>query len=89
MLKQLSGRRHQVITAVCICFKGMSFSHIETTDVEFDHLPQSWIDVYVASGEPMYAHFLKNSSLGIRPAVTVYKGWPASLFHALTAATTM
>lgn len=53
MLKLLSGRTHQVFTAVCISFNEQSFSCVQTNDVEFKELSESEIDAYVASGIPL------------------------------------
>jgi septum formation protein len=53
MLRMLSGRDHEVLTAVCLRHQGYSWSAIESTRVWFDHLGQSEIEAYVATGEPM------------------------------------
>ncbi len=54
-LRLLSGRRHQVKTALCLVDLGTgeSASHIETTDVFFRNLSDSDIRSYIATGEPM------------------------------------
>lgn len=54
-LQRLSGRSHEVITAVCLIDSSREkpVSHIETTRVEFRPLPEKEIRDYVATGEPM------------------------------------
>ena len=53
MLRLLSGRKHYVITAVCL--RGENFEDIrsETTVVDFSPMTEAEIRDYVASGEPM------------------------------------
>lgn len=53
MLRFLSGRRHDVLTGVCIRHQGFSLSAVESTSVWFDELTEDEIEAYVASGEPM------------------------------------
>jgi|SRR5271156_233456 septum formation protein len=53
MLRLLSGRRHQVITGVCLVFKGEPKVSSETTVVTMNELANQDILDYVASGEPM------------------------------------
>jgi septum formation protein len=58
MLERLSGRRHQVMTGVCIAFRGtdgMANTEVEAevTEVEFTAMSAEEIAAYVASGEPM------------------------------------
>lgn len=54
MLKQLSGRNHQVFTgyAFVCCSKGRNVSSATRTDVLFKNLSDTEIDWYVQSGEP-------------------------------------
>ncbi len=52
MLTQLSGRCHEVITAICIRTAGECEVEDETTRVYFRHLSEEEIRAYVASGEP-------------------------------------
>ena len=54
MLRQLSGRVHQVYTGVCICCitRGRSWSQAVVTDVRFKHLTDAEINWYIQSGEP-------------------------------------
>jgi septum formation protein len=53
MLRLLSGRKHQVITGVCL--KGSDFEDVrsETTSVHFSALNDADIRDYIATGEPM------------------------------------
>ena len=61
MLRELSGRTHQVATGVCIVKAGdtaaphaaESLSFVDVTDVTFYELADEQIAHYVASGEPM------------------------------------
>ena len=54
MLKQLSGKTHQVLTGYCICCKNENTVYSETakTDVHFKSLSNAEIDWYIQSGEP-------------------------------------
>jgi septum formation protein len=51
MLKQLSGRAHDVLTGVCVSTRKKASSFVELTTVEFDPLSDDDIAWYVASGE--------------------------------------
>lgn len=51
MLQRLSGRRHEVITAVVVLDAGRERMVVSTTVVEFGELDQDWIDRYLATGE--------------------------------------
>lgn len=53
MLSQLSGKTHQVMTAIAVVRGEHSESHLVITDVRFRDLSQSEIAAYVATGEPM------------------------------------
>ncbi len=53
MLRLLSGRRHDVLTGVCLRHQGHSLSAVERTGVWFDAIEEREIADYVASGEPM------------------------------------
>jgi septum formation protein len=53
MLRLLSGRRHQVLTAVTLARAGEVTTRVETTEVEFAPLSHAEIAWYVASGEPL------------------------------------
>ncbi|MGB8013553.1 MAG: Maf family protein [Terriglobales bacterium] len=53
MLRLISGRVHSVITGVCLVAGGQWSVGSETTLVSVSEIPESEIDLYVASGEPM------------------------------------
>ena len=58
MLRRLSGRVHQVTTAVCLARRNQSGAVVaevesEVTEVEFSAMSEQEIAAYVASGEPM------------------------------------
>lgn len=54
MLQMLSGRSHEVSSAVVLVSpQGEIGSAFVTTTVWFATLPVAWIDAYVASGDPM------------------------------------
>ncbi|MFY9675053.1 MAG: Maf family protein [Terriglobales bacterium] len=53
MLRLLSGRTHQVITGVCLAFRGQSEIASETTSVTMSEISEKEIAAYVATGEPM------------------------------------
>ena len=53
ILRELSGKIHQVITAYCL-FQGDKFiEHCVISTVEFNELSDELIDKYVASGSPL------------------------------------
>jgi septum formation protein len=53
MLARLSGRRHEVLTGICLRRGGHAIRDYATTGVVFAALSDREIDEYVASGEPM------------------------------------
>ena len=53
MLRRLSGHTHIVCTGVAVAYKGEMRSFVQQTRVTFRDLPDSLIDWYVATGEPM------------------------------------
>jgi septum formation protein len=53
MLRMLSGRKHQVITGVCLVVNGHPSVASETTLVTVSEITEKDIADYVASGEPM------------------------------------
>lgn len=53
MLARLSGRRHQVLSAVTVCSPERSLHGLSVSEVEFARLSAAQIDAYVAGGEPM------------------------------------
>ena len=53
MLRLLSGRKHHVITGVCLKGNGFEDVRSETTAVHFSVLSDDDIRAYIATGEPM------------------------------------
>ncbi|WP_150539584.1 Maf family protein [Actinobacillus vicugnae] len=53
MLKMLSGRTHQVFTAVCVSYQSKQFECLQTSEVCFRTLTDAEIHAYIATGEPM------------------------------------
>ncbi|HUB02246.1 MAG TPA: Maf family protein [Terriglobales bacterium] len=53
MLRLLSGRRHEVITGVCLIVNGRCTTSSETTTVTMSEIPEEEIRDYVRTGEPM------------------------------------
>lgn len=53
MLRRLSGRRHEVMTALAVAWRGRVESAVEEVDVTFHPLTDDDIDRYIATGEPM------------------------------------
>jgi septum formation protein len=53
MLRMLSGRRHEVLTGICLRRGDAAICDCESTAVVFANLSESEIAKYVASGEPM------------------------------------
>lgn len=53
MLRHLSGRKHTVITGVCLATKQIHQSFSEHSTITFDDLSDSDIDAYVSSNVPM------------------------------------
>ena len=53
MLNALSGRRHEVITGVCLCDSARLVRDAASTAVWFASLAPAEIEEYVASGEPL------------------------------------
>jgi septum formation protein len=53
MLVRLSGRRHEVLTGICLRRGDHAIRDYATTGVVFAALSDAEIDEYVASGEPM------------------------------------
>ena len=52
MLTALSGRKHQVLTAIALCWEESTVAEISTSAVTFRAISRDEIDRYVASGEP-------------------------------------
>jgi septum formation protein len=53
MLRQLSGRTHEVMTGVAASWHGRTVSGVETVHVEFRTLADETIEAYIDTGEPM------------------------------------
>lgn len=53
MLLRLSGREHEVYTAVAVSYGGRTESAIERVSVRFRAIDRSDCEAYVATGEPM------------------------------------
>ena len=53
MLARLSGRRHEVLTGICLRRGGHTIRDYAATGVVFATLSDAEIDEYVATGEPM------------------------------------
>jgi septum formation protein len=53
MLLALQGRRHEVITAVCLLADGKEYEAVDTTAVHFRPADADWLRLYVATGESM------------------------------------
>ncbi len=53
MLRLLSGRAHQVTTAIAVLSSDQTLTAAETTDVFFSTMREDEIAAYVATGEPM------------------------------------
>jgi septum formation protein len=53
MLTLLSGRTHQVLTAVALCWEGNTVAEISTSSVTFRAIERDEIERYVATGEPL------------------------------------
>jgi septum formation protein len=53
MLLRLQGRRHQVITSVCLVAHGKELLATDVTEVVFRPATESELRAYVATGEPM------------------------------------
>lgn len=53
MLRRLSGRDHEVVTAVCLLSGGTLRSAVDRTTVSFAELSEAAIEWYVATEEPL------------------------------------
>ena len=53
MLRSLSGRAHQVMTAVSVAGDGREKTEVSVTDVHFRPMSETEIADYIATGEPM------------------------------------
>lgn len=62
MLRSLSGRTHQVLTAVCVFWQGCTHQAVQVSEVSFSVLSEAQIQAYIASHEP----FDKAGAYGIQ-----------------------
>jgi septum formation protein len=53
MLLRLSGRAHQVLTGIAVVTRAGMASAVETTEVTFSEIPESELDLYCATAEPL------------------------------------
>lgn len=53
MLRELSGKTHNVHTGIALTLEGRVYSGVATTEVTFRELTDDEIRAYVATGEPM------------------------------------
>jgi len=53
MLNQLSGKTHQVYTALCLSTQNQCHAMVQTSDVTFRSLSEKEIHAYIATQEPM------------------------------------
>ena len=53
ILRKLSGRTHQVLTAFCLLKNDKFYEEVVSSDVLFENLSEELIDSYVKSGSPM------------------------------------
>ena len=53
MLRRLQGRRHEVITAICLVAQGAEYEASDTTAVFFRPADDALLRAYVATGEPL------------------------------------
>lgn len=53
MLKMLSGRWHEAMSAVTLAGEDFDATLLNVTRVRFADLPAAWIEGYIAGGEPM------------------------------------
>ena len=61
-LKRLSGKKHEVISAVCLVHKGKTIEFKDSTHIEFKILSEAEIDHYILNYKP----FDKAGSYGIQ-----------------------
>ncbi len=53
MLRMLSGKKHTVVSGLALFLNGKTISATDSTDVYFAEMPESFIESYVASGDPL------------------------------------
>lgn len=52
MLRLLSGRTHEVLTGICLCYQARRLVHVEPTRVRMAHMSDSEIAWYASTDEP-------------------------------------
>lgn len=70
MLARLSGREHQVYTAVCVRYQGQAHECVTTTRVQFISLQRAQVEAYIATGDP----FDKAGAYGIQGPAAAFVG---------------
>ena len=68
MLRRLSGRSHQVLTAVTMKFGDTIVRELSTTDVKMKKLEDNEIEAYIGTGEP----FGKAGGYGIQGIASIF-----------------
>ena len=68
MLRSLSGRAHQVLTAVTMKFENTVIQELSTTDVKMKKFGNNEIEAYINTGEP----FGKAGSYGIQGMASIF-----------------
>ena len=68
MLRALSGRQHQVMSGVCVCYHGQSVCGCEITAVTFRTLTDREIESYIAAEPP----FDKAGAYGIQGLAALF-----------------
>lgn len=68
MLRELSGKAHEVITGVCVARDGACETFADVTKVHFKQLTDEEIAAYVATGEPLD----KAGAYGIQGGAAVF-----------------
>ncbi|MBM4187588.1 MAG: septum formation inhibitor Maf [Gemmatimonadetes bacterium] len=53
MLRLLQGRRHQVVTSICLIADGREYQAADTTTVVFKQASDQTLEDYIATGEPI------------------------------------
>ncbi len=72
MLRELSGRTHEVYTGVCLVRGGTTTTDYAVTAVSFDTLTDNTINAYVATGEPLDkagAYGIQGKALSFIPSI--------------------
>ena len=53
MLKLLAGKRHEVLTALCLVVNGVEYEAMDSSAVYFRPVTEEFLRAYVATGEPL------------------------------------